>query len=331
MDKRYQPLINKKDDDFCVIPGAAAVANAASTKRKAVSLSTKGNMHNSFFLGILEDGTQPENAGDGIPSAPPEQPQSEPTIPAVASVPSDSVRQFDTDKLTQGKQPAEKQEPSPEIKVRKAIRISRKAIYILNSSAVVLHGLLFVGIMYMGNSKSKKIWHLKQDRIYAVSPPKFNSSFAASPSSLGGVVQPAQPFVQISDATCMAAKPNLLNFSSTNVSAAVVMWTYAQVWNPLSLLLLAHSTDIFGGCRMQKWISIFFTLWQAFLQCPLFSSSWSCFHALVDTRKYLRVQRMMMTSLKMTLTRIIGRKECSTSTGFVLLSTPSQDPWCWLL
>lgn len=94
---------------------------------------------------------------------------------------------------------------------------STTGLYVMNSIAVVLHLSLLITVFVLGNGKSKKVWHLKQDRIYAAPVQTFQAPFLSMPPN--------------ASATCSPAQPNYLNFSDSSSGNAteLMLWVYPQV------------------------------------------------------------------------------------------------------
>ena len=223
----------KKHDDYDYIPPIGLhmpllAASSSSTKRKhAISSHSKGGMRTSFFfLSGGGNGSDDEEEGNGLsgvgqlrplPTAPP--PPQSPTedLPQPIGGGNRNVKpdDFEIAGITASSNKDGKKGMDDKSKKKKGWNITNRWIYILNSLAVVLHGGACIGILVMGNSKSKKIWHLKQDRIHA--------SVSSASST---------PFVHIKEESCSPAKPNYLTFSGNdNIPSPLVLWAYPQVTN----------------------------------------------------------------------------------------------------
>ena len=148
---------------------------------------------------------------------------------------------------------------------------STTGLYVMNSIAVVLHLSLLITVYVLGNSKSKKVWHLKQDRIYAAPvqtfqapPPDANAQIVQAlfqsmlPNTSAQTFQ--APFLSMApnaSATCSPAQPNYLNFSdpSSGNATELMLWVYAQVracfigWFPLTLFLVCRWLVSFESVR----------------------------------------------------------------------------------
>lgn len=180
----------KKNDDYFVLPiGASTSAQqqAPASKRRNYAASSvwgaeqprfsTGNMYNAFFMGVTTGPEADENAAGAASADGTDAPQSnETTVPPMEGR---GTEKFQVEGMTEGRKTADTQtdETGNSMQEAEPYRTGwwawpTRKIFYYNSAAVILHGVLAIVVYSLGSAKSAKMWHLKQDRIYASLWPK---------------------------------------------------------------------------------------------------------------------------------------------------------------
>jgi hypothetical protein len=164
---------SKKNDDYYLIPvGDPACQQRRPASAGAATLaSVRGNMHRAFFLGYGDNagaGANTQAGTDEMPTAPPppgvnpqfsvENLAAGPNAAAASSGAEEGTSEEDWTKDIDGDEP---------FKEDHCINHTTSKIYWVNAGAVLMHAGLAVLVFVLGNSKSPKMWRLKQDRTYA--------------------------------------------------------------------------------------------------------------------------------------------------------------------